>query len=1205
MTTNFVHLGVHSEYSLKDSLIRLKPLVENLKKMGMGAVGIADAGNMFSAIKTYKYAMQGGVKPIIGTEIILQDSSGTMGKMTLFAENTVGYKNLMELVSRSFDEAKRNEQDVPVIPLEWLEAYSGSLIAMTGARQGILGKMLLAGNEPLATAHLEILKSLFPSRLYLEVQRTGHPDDNINVRRSLRLSIRNQVPLVATNGVRFLERSDFESHEIRASIALGKSLSKFKEENSLSYTEEQYLKTPDEMAELFSDLPSAIENTVQIARRCSLDITLGKNVLPKFPAPAGMTEAELIKKDAWEGLENRLIYLYGPEKSKDPAVRKPYEERLEFELNIINQMDFPGYFLIVADFIKWAKNNDVPVGPGRGSGAGSLVAYSLNITDLDPLKYDLLFERFLNPERVSMPDFDIDFCMVGRERVIAYVSEKYGKKAVSQIITFGTMAAKMVVRDVARSLGHPYMFGDRIARLIPSDPGTTLKQALELPDLKMLYETDALVKNVIDHCLRLEGLTRQVGKHAGGVIIAPVKVTDYSPTYCDPDGSGLVSQYYKDDVEEAGLVKFDFLGLRTLTIIKSALDSIHKEQRINGEDLTDINAIPLDDKKTFALLQRCETTAVFQLESQGMKNLIHELRPDNFDELIALVALFRPGPMEAGMVKSFVNRKHGREKIEQLHELLEPIMRSTYGVIVYQEQVMQTAQVLSGYSLGMADMLRRAMGKKKPEEMAKQRVGFVDGALKTHGITEDKSGAIFDLMEKFAGYGFNKSHSAAYALIAYQTAWLKTHYPAHFMAAVMSSDDRLEKVVAFKYEASQMGIKVLPPSINKSDLHFVANGKTEIIYGLSAIKGMGTIASKIIAERKENGPFVSLIDFCLRCNPNKRVLEASIQCGALDGFGQHRASLMASYPKAQDVARKINGKKNEQQVDMFGDIISEVMDPLNKGFSLVMSAPWADKQRLAGEKQTLGLYLTGHPVDEYSGELKHVVDGNLSELCENEIEDKSEEDHSGFKDKSIKVAGLILNLEVLQSKNGLMCRFQLDDKSRRINVIVPPKNYSEAQSIIAEDAVLVINGRLSKDYKTGEYKIFGYSLETVDMIRSQEVSHMLVSIEKSKLNKELTDSFKNIIQNQEQGYCPVIINMIDGENTREIPLDARPIRITDEMIIKINELIGDDAAKVVYKKDKGLNPVSKINRYEEGEKTRSMRHGKINSLMENARLAMG
>jgi DNA polymerase-3 subunit alpha len=1202
--TNFVHLGLHSEFSLKDSLIRIKPLVENLKANGMVSVGIADAGNMFSTIKIYQYAMKAGIKPVIGSEVQLQDSTGTMGKMSLYAVNSAGYQSLMELISRSFDEAPRDAQDVPIIPIEWLAQYCDNLIGLTGARHGILGKILLAGNEPLADAHLEFLKSVFSNRLYLELQRTGHPDDNLCVRRSVRLSIRHQVPVVATNGVRFMTRNDFEAHEVRASIAMGKSVSKFKDENALTYTDEQYLKSEEEMVDLFSDLPSAISNTTQIAKRCSLDITLGKNVLPKFPVPGEMSEAEFIKKEAWEGLEKRLLKIYGPEKAKDPAIRQVYEERLDFELKIINQMDFPGYFLIVADFIKWAKNNDVPVGPGRGSGAGSLVAYSLSITDLDPLKYDLLFERFLNPERVSMPDFDIDFCMVGRERVIAYVAEKYGQQAVSQIVTFGTMAAKMVVRDVARALGYPYMFGDRIARLIPPDPGTTLAQALALPELKMLYETDADIKTVLDICLKLEGLTRQVGKHAGGVVIAPRRLTDYSPTYRSADGTGLVTQYYKDDVENAGLVKFDFLGLKTLTIIKLALDSINSIRASKGEEPLDLETIPLDDQKTFDLLRRCETTAVFQLESKGMKNLIHELKPDNIDELIALVALFRPGPMEAGMVESFVKRKHGREAIEQLHDLLEPVLNSTYGVFVYQEQVMQAAQVMAGYTLGGADMLRRAMGKKKPEEMAKQRISFVDGCLSTHGIPEEKSGAIFDLMEKFAGYGFNKSHSAAYAIISYQTAWLKAHYPAHFMAAVLSSDDRIEKVVAFKYEATQMGIEVLPPDINRSKMNFVADDQGRIIYGLSAIKGMGNIGNKIIAEREANGPFKSLLDLCLRCKPTKLVLEAAIQSGALDGLGGHRAQLMASYPKAQENAKKINLKKNEQQVDMFGDIMSEVTDPSNTAFSLAPATPWGSKQRLNSEKNVLGLFLTGHPIDEYAPELKHVVEHTLSELCENEVEEKSEEENARFKSRKVKVAGQILEPQYINSKNGVMCKFQLDDNTRRVEVIISPKFYTEAQSLINDDAVLVIQGQLTKDFKSGEFKIFGYTVETVDMIRSQQVSHISVDIEKSKLNKELSEAFKAIIKNQEEGYCPVVINMKDGDQTREIPIDARPVRLNDELILKINALLGENAARVVYKNEREDKTALRVNRFEEGTKTRNMRHGKIHSLLEMARSSM-
>lgn len=1207
MSVNFVHLGVHSEFSLKDSLVRVKPLAKALKSKNMFSVGIADAGNMFSAVKIYQESMKNGIKPIIGSEILVQDENGVVGKMSLYAQNTNGYKSLMRLISKSFDEAARTPDNVPIIPIEWLSDYNENMIALTGAREGVLGKILLAGNEDGANAHLETLKHLFGNRLYIEIQRTGHPDDNLNVRRSVRLSRRYEVPVVATNGVRFLTKNEHGSHDLRASIAQGKTIDEFRAESPYAYSEEQYLKSPEEMAELFEDIPSAIENSYQIARRCSVDILLGKSFLPSFPVE-NQTEAEYLTTQAREGLEQRLVFLYGETEAKNPEVRQKYLDRLEFELGVINQMGFPGYFLIVADFIQWAKNNQVPVGPGRGSGAGSLVAYALKITDLDPLEYDLLFERFLNPERVSMPDFDIDFCMDGRERVIQYVADKYGHKAVSQIITYGTMAAKMVVRDVCRSLGHSYSLGNRLSMMIPGKPGTKLEDAIkETPDLKMLYETDPVVREILDHSLVLEGLVRQVGKHAGGVIIAPKKLTDFTPTYCDQDGTNLVSQFDKNDVEYAGLVKFDFLGLRTLTIIQSALDDVNRRRRRNNEDPIDILAIPLNDPKTFKLLQNAETTAVFQLESQGMKNLITSLKPETFEEIIALVALYRPGPMEAGMVDSFVLRKHGREKIENLHDDLKQILDTTYGVIVYQEQVMQTAQILAKYTLGQADMLRRAMGKKKPEEMEEQRGIFTRGALE-NGIPVEQSTAIFNLMEKFAGYGFNKSHSAAYALIAYQTAWLKAHYPAQFMAAVLSSDmDKTEKVVGFMYEAEQMGLKVVPPHINASQREFTTNDAGEVVYGLKAVSGLGSIVDKIILEREANGEYKSLLDFCLRCKVNSKAMEAIIQCGAMDGLGEHRASLMKSYPKALEIAKKVSAKQNDHQDDLFGNVLQDILDPQNAGFAIEKATPWSTRQRLAGEKKTMGVYLTGHPLNEYANEIRSISEVKLATLCESNVEDEggeeNEEKNSKFKDVALKIVGLVHGLEIKITKKGPMAIFQLDDQTRRVQVVIPAKTYGECQSMLVEDAIVAIEGKLTKDFKTGQYKILGFKIDTMDMVRSKEVSHMEVTIDKNNINKETMDAFKAVVKEQEEGFCAIKINLVDNGTTREIAADTHSISISDELLLKLNSILGEDSVKLVYKKDGGAQNTIAVD-HEEGEKTRQFRHARVSKLIEDARNAM-
>ncbi|MEE2799369.1 MAG: DNA polymerase III subunit alpha, partial [Pseudomonadota bacterium] len=790
MSFSFVHLRVHSEYSLVDGLVKVKPLIKAVTEAGMPAVAITDQSNMCSLVKFYKAAMGGGIKPISGVDLWLTDAEddSVLTRISLLAMNPKGYRNLTELVSRGYTEGQRN--GVVTVRREWIAEASEGVIALSAAKEGEIGIALLSSSPERADELLAYWMGVFPDRFYLELQRTSRVNDEEHVHAAVALAARSGCPVVATNDVRFLKRGDFEAHETRVCIGEGRALDDPRRVRQ--YSEEQYLKTSEEMAELFADIPEALENSVEIAKRCNIDVQLGTYFLPEFPIPDGLTIEEYFKKVSFEGLEERLKVILPPDTPDYEAKRQVYIDRLNFELDIINQMGFPGYFLIVMDFIKWAKGNGVPVGPGRGSGAGSLVAYSLLITDLDPLAYDLLFERFLNPERISMPDFDVDFCMEGRDRVIDYVADAYGRNAVSQIITFGTMAAKAVVRDVARVQGKSYGLADKLSKMIPFEVGMTLTKAYEQEEmLRDFLANDEEAQEIWDMALKLEGITRNVGKHAGGVVIAPTKLTDFAPLYCDESGGGLVTQFDKDDVEAAGLVKFDFLGLRTLTIIKWAMETIHRQQRAQGasdEELVNIDLIPLDDAPTYSMLQKAETTAVFQLESRGMKELIKKLKPDCLEDMIALVALFRPGPLQSGMVDDFINRKHGREEISYPHPNyqyagLEPVLKPTYGIILYQEQVMQIAQVLAGYTLGQADMLRRAMGKKKPEEMAKQRAGFMEGCA-ANGIDKDLAGNLFDLVEKFAGYGFNKSHSAAYGLVSYQTAWLKAHYPAPFMAAV-------------------------------------------------------------------------------------------------------------------------------------------------------------------------------------------------------------------------------------------------------------------------------------------------------------------------------------------------------------------------------------------------------------------------------------
>src|SRR2546421_503957 len=774
----FVHLRLHTEYSLIDSVVRVPELVNAVAEAGMAAVAVTDQSNLFAMVKFYREALARGVKPIVGVDLTIRDGGERQqaSKIALLCQSQTGYRNVTRLVSRAYLEGQ--QRGVPMIDRSWLSPRElEGLLALSCAMEGDVGRALVNAREQEAERALDQWLALFPDRFYIELQRLGRPDEESYIAAAVALAARRGVPVVATNDVRFLRSDDFESHEARVCIHDGALLTD--SGRVRRYSHQQYLRAPQEMAALFADVPEALANSVEIARRCSLILKLGEVRLPKYPLPSGVGTEDFLREQAARGLAQRLAQQAGTA----PAGR--YHERLRSELDVICQMGFAGYFLIVADFIHWARANGVPVGPGRGSGAGSLVAYSLGITDLDPLKYDLLFERFLNPERVSMPDFDIDFCMDGRDRVIEYVAHKYGRERVSQIITYGTMAAKAVVRDVGRVLGMSYGYVDRIAKLIPFELGITLEDALaKEPELNKLYESEDEVRNLIDLARSLEGLTRNAGVHAGGVVIAPSVLTDFAPLYRDDSGGSVVTQFDKDDVEAAGLVKFDFLGLRTLTIIDRAVAIINRSRAPAGAPALDIGALPMDDADTYTLLKSCRTTAVFQLESRGMKDLIRRLQPDCFEDIVALVALFRPGPLQSGMVDDFISRKHGKSDgpIHYPHPRLEPIPRPSSGGVLYQEQVMQIAQVLAGYTLRGADLLRRAMGKKKPEEMAKQRSVFVNGALE-RGARQELAAHIFDLMEKFAGYGFNKSHSAAYALLSYQTAYLKAHYPAEFMAA--------------------------------------------------------------------------------------------------------------------------------------------------------------------------------------------------------------------------------------------------------------------------------------------------------------------------------------------------------------------------------------------------------------------------------------
>ena len=930
MQPAFVHLHLHTEYSLLNGTIRIKPLVQSVAAAGMPAVAVTDQCNLFSMVKFYRAAMAAGVKPLIGVDLWVADQAVNRqpGRLVLLSKTHAGYLNLTRLVSRTYTEGQH--RGLPVLERSWLDGHADGLIALSGGRAGDIGQSLVANKTDHAVRLLDEWRRLFPDSFYLELQRTGRPGEEDYLHRAVRLAGDHDVPVVATNDVHFLKASDFGAHEARVCINEGRTLDDPR--RSREFTDQQYLRTPAEMQALFEDIPEALENTVEIALRCNLELELGKNYLPDFPTPDGASISSYFKVQAQEGLERRLELLLDPSAEDYAAQREAYLQRLQTEIDVILEMGFPGYFLIVADFIQWAKAHGIPVGPGRGSGAGSLVAYALTITDLDPLRYDLLFERFLNPERVSMPDFDVDFCMEGRDRVIEYVAERYGRDKVSQIITYGSMAAKAVVRDVGRVLGHPYGFVDRIAKLIPFEIGITLEKALDQePALSELYDNDEEVRAVIDLARSLEGLARNAGKHAGGVVIAPSRLTDFTPLYCEQGGEALVSQFDKDDVEAVGLVKFDFLGLRTLTIIDWALQTINATRAAAGKLPVDINSIPLTDAGTFELLKAAATTAVFQLESTGMKDLIRRLQPDSFEDIVALVALFRPGPLQSGMVDDFIARKHGAE-IKYPHPDLEPILKPTYGIILYQEQVMQIAQVLAGYTLGGADMLRRAMGKKKPEEMAKQRSIFLDGA-RSRAVDEKVASGIFDLMEKFAGYGFNKSHSAAYALVSYQTAWLKAHFPAAFMAAVLSADmDNTDKIVQLISECRDMRIKVVPPDVNLSQHHFTVQGDATVVYGLGAIKGVGQAAIEgMLAEREAGGAFADLFDLCQRVDlrkVNRRVLDALVRAGALDSLGESRATQHANLAQALKLAEQRSRDLDTGQNDLFGESTSAAPLPV-------------------------------------------------------------------------------------------------------------------------------------------------------------------------------------------------------------------------------------------------------------------------------------
>ena len=1143
----FVHLGIHTEFSITESIVRVPDLIKAAVNEEMPALALTDLSNLHAAVKFYGKCLGQGIKPILGSVLRLNDADH---RVTLLSMNNHGWRNLTELVSRGYIEGQ--QLNIPCVNKAWILEQADDLILLLGIQSDV-GKMLITSNPQKAEPLLEEWIEKFGNRVYLALTRTDRPDEDAFIAEAVKLAKKYNIGVVAHNDVHFVRREDYEAHEARVCIADGYVLGDNRRPKT--YSPEQYFKTTAEMTELFSDIPSAIENSYHIAKRCNVTLQLGKYFLPDYPIPDGHTIDTYFAHLSKQGLEERLNVLYPvTQRDEDWAeIRKPYDERIEYEINIINSMGFPGYFLIVMDFIQWSKNNGVPVGPGRGSGAGSLVAYSLKITDLDPLRYELLFERFLNPERVSMPDFDVDFCIAGRDKVIDYVARTYGRDAVSQIATFGTMAAKGAIRDVARVLGKSYGLADRISKLIPTKPlGLSLEESIEAePQLKDVVTNPSNpdyddASEIWEMALKLEGITRNTGKHAGGVVIAPTKITDFSAVMCDADGTARVAQYDKDDVESAGLVKFDFLGLRNLTVIEDAEQNINK--RIQADTPLDIAHIPLDDKDAYLVFANANTTAVFQFESVGMKKMLKEARPSKFEEIIAFVSLYRPGPMD--LIPDFIHRMHGGE-FEYLHPLLEGVLEPTYGIMVYQEQVMQAAQYCAGYTLGGADLLRRAMGKKKPEEMVKQRQIFIEGAAKKD-IDAATANHIFDYMEKFAGYGFNKSHAAAYALVAYQTAWLKAHYPAEFLAAVMSSEmQNTDNVVFLIDDCRHNGLEVLPPSVNMSLYHFHASDERTIVYGLGAIKGVGEQAMQsVIDSRQKEGPYRDLFDFCHRIDLkkiNKRTLEALIRAGALDCLGIERSSLMAQLPEAVQAAEQARSNRETGIMDLFGEVEEVQRKPAKP------VKPWSDEVRLKGEKDTLGLYLTGHPIDVYRNELKAFIPSKINELTPTR------------RGVTTVFAGLVV--DVANFPNRMVVT--LDDGTARIEVSANHERFQRFKDIVQTEKVVVIEGEIYE--REGFDRPMGRLTKAFSLneIRQKRANSIQIHLHAEHLSKTLSQDLQNMLL----PYCnvdlcthiPVLLHLDYAYATAELHLGIQwKIAPLDEALVKLRDYFGKESLHIEY-----------------------------------------
>ena len=1147
----FVHLRCHSEYSIVDGIVRIDDYVAAANSDGMPALALTDLSNLFGAIKFYKAARGKGIKPILGCDLWLENAKNRdqAYRILLLVQTNAGYRKLCALLSRAYLENQyRGRAEVKQ---SWLTDTEGLLLVSGGAMSDI-GATLSAGHFQQGAQLAKEWSALFPNRFYVELQRTidnSMPDkfqaQESLITQALDLASECNLPVVATHPIQFITPDDYKAHEARTCIAEGYMLAD--KRRPQHFTPAQYFKTQAQITELFADVPEALANTIEIAKRCNLNIELGKNYLPQYPTPNGEGLDTFLVQQSQLGLSARLQALY-PDEAARAAKQAQYDERLAFECTIINKMGFAGYFLIVADFINWAKNNGVPVGPGRGSGAGSLVAYSLNITDLDPLEYNLLFERFLNPDRVSMPDFDIDFCMDGRDRVIDYVKQKYGLDAVSQIATFGTMAAKAVIRDVGRVLDLPFNFVDGIAKLIPLELGISLTAALEKePQLQERREKEEEVAELLELALRLEGLVRNVGMHAGGVLISPGKISDFSPIYCQADGSSLVSQYDKDDVEAVGLVKFDFLGLRTLTILELALENANKQRAFLGQPPLSFETLPLADKATYHLLKTANTTAVFQLESRGMKDMLKQAKPDCFEDIIALVALYRPGPMD--LIPDFCRRKHGQQRVEYPHPATESILKETYGIAVYQEQVMQIAQVVAGYSLGGADLLRRAMGKKKPEEMVAQRVIFTEGALK-NGLNEKQANELFDLLEKFAGYGFNKSHAAAYALVAYHTAYLKAHYPAAFLASTMSADmNNTDNVHAFYDDCASNQVEMLAPDVNQSGYRFEPLNYKQVLYGLGAIKGTGLAAIEVIlAARATGGPFKDLFDFCARLDlrkVNRRVIESLIRAGAFDKLSKSRAALLAGVSLAIAAAEQSNNHAGQDS--LFGDSHETKHE-------LPAVPEWSPAQQLIEEKAALGFYFSGHPFNSAKTEINQFVRGTLADLKPQE--------------QPKLLAGVVVGVRVRMTARGKMAIVTLDDALARVDVVVGSDMLIQHAHLIKEDALLIIEGRVSNDDFSGGIRVTARKMFDLASARSAHASMLKISCNGQSDAAKLSHILRPYCRKQtesDQKLCPVKIEYHNQQAQTSLMLgDDWRVELQDDLIQHLNAWLSADNVKILY-----------------------------------------